>query len=163
MEDESFKRVEDLIKEIRVLKKQYKLLKTEYDNTYSKSNEYRIEISELKTQLEELNNLNNSYRTQLKSKERENKRREKNWKVKHKKLENQIDSLLRNPKLKNELLLNVEIKNCNRRIILMEEIIHILGKKSNFDFELFKQVLEIAEGIEDPLFKTLIEDFKNND
>lgn len=157
------KRIDGLIREVRDLSKQREEYAEEVKRLRAKMVERDMEAQEQKSRNEELCRMVEKLRRQAERRERRLRshvRMARNESRRKELLNSRIQGSSRS---QGEYYVGLEMKMVNERCEIMKSFIIALSERLGFDCEIFDELLEIADGIDDPVIAAFLNSIRRED
>ncbi|KAM0672941.1 hypothetical protein CWI42_091870 [Ordospora colligata] len=155
-------RVDELMKEVARLecemtKKNEKIKKNRVLNM-----NLREEVLSKSKEIDDLNELVTSMKKQMENNDRRFMKMERMIKADCRRKELFNEKILGSVKSRGEYYISLEMKKINERYEVMRRFIFAISERLGFDFEMFDELVNIAEGTDDPAVMAFLESIMPN-
>lgn len=158
--NEYLKRIDELVNEIKSLTKTKDAIDEENRKLKMKLLNQKEETIKAQDQVQILKGEIRNLMKQIEHNEKANTRSRKILENESKRKEQLNTKILGSTKSQKEYFMSLEMKEVNDRYLMMSKFISALGERFKFDCEVFNDLLEIAEGFDDPVIRVFLDTIK---
>ncbi|KAH9410859.1 hypothetical protein HK407_09g15450 [Ordospora pajunii] len=160
--DELRMRIDELLKEVARLECEM----TEKNENIKKSRvlnmDLREEILRKSKEVDDLNELAADMKKQMESNGRRSMKLERMIRAECRRKELVNEKILGSAKSRGEYYISLEMKKINERYEVMRRFVFAISERFGFDFEMFGELVKIAEEIDDPVIAAFLESIMPN-